>query len=173
MYLYQIYIFTKIKKEKGKEIMNKLNGGYTMLEYKTGQVNQTLLKQIYDANKPVLVFAYNKIFGGYIEKIENKYFIQLYENFQTFSISGEYDGDDFQIWLKTSILNVEDIDVDVVKKIECDLAITDETAIAGQTYEVLGGYYREYTGVIIHKDADNNVAYYEFDLTDATNVVIG
>lgn len=152
--------------------MDLRNGGYTMINYKVGNLSQDLLKQLYETHRPILVLAYAETKYATIKKFGNKYYIWDVNRLYNFSVSYEKDGEENQIWLNTHILNTEDIDVNALPSIRCEFMQTDETSVGGNTYEVVGGVFDDLIGAMLVKGASNAVEYIDVDLNDAENIVI-
>lgn len=152
--------------------MNKLNGGYIMIDGSSSTL-QADLQKAYESTRPVLFYKDGAVYYANIKKANNKYFAYTSNYKKSISITGtDENSNEFQIPVYTDILNWQDITYADISYLSFTLFPTDENQYGENTYEVLSGELVGYDATMVHKGQNSAVEYDLYSIENATSVTI-
>lgn len=156
--------------------MNKLNGGYIMIDGSSSTL-QADLKIAYETGRPVLYYDENgKSEFVKIYKFSNtKYGILSLEQ-KGYNLSGkDANEDNFYFAVSSNIINLDEIGYDLIVSSGITLVIepSDETSYGGEDLNAFGGSISGEGGILYcQPTSGTDVSYRVLDFLDATDVVI-
>ena len=153
--------------------MNKLNGGYVMVNGSSSTL-QADLKKAYETGRPVLYYKDNKAYYADVKKKGDKYFAYCTTYDHPLLVEGTNgDNETFSIPFHCNVLNYEEIEYsDLTRYLEFTLCETDENDFNGSSYEILYGQFGMGLTHPVYKAPDNAVKYDDFNFDGATDATI-
>ena len=150
--------------------MNKLNGGYIMIDG-TSSTLQADLKKAYETGRPVLWYENDKSVYVKIEQIGYKYYAKDTNFKYQIGVSGtNADNKEFNICFYTNIRNYKDIDTNVLAQSYFTIVNTDENTFDEQSYETITGFIENNRVMFVYEAPSNAVKYLLFAINNSTNV---